>query len=59
MGELLIALGRYPRFRRKALAAMTKHPEVFAKFLGLHTGAVEWQDFGMKEVIMLGWEMRR
>jgi flavin-dependent dehydrogenase len=59
MGELLIALDRYPRFRRKALAAMTKHPEVFAKFLGLHTGAVEWQDFGMKEVIMLGWEMRR
>jgi flavin-dependent dehydrogenase len=53
MGELLIALDRHPRFRRRALAAMTKHPEVFAKFLGLHTGAIDVSDFGLRDAMVL------
>jgi menaquinone-9 beta-reductase len=57
MGELLIALDRNPRFRRKALAAMTRHPEVFAKFLGLHTGAIDVSDFDVRDAMVLGWEI--
>jgi hypothetical protein len=53
MGELLIVLDVNPRFRRKALAAMTKHPEIFAKFLGLHTGAIDLGDFGLRDVLFL------
>jgi flavin-dependent dehydrogenase len=53
MGELLIVLDGNPRFRRKALAAMTKHPEIFAKFLGLHTGAIDLGDFGLRDVLFL------
>ena len=57
MGELLLAMDRNPRFRARALAAMTRHPEFFVKFLGLHTGAIDVIDFGMKDAVVLGWEL--
>jgi len=57
MGELLIAMDRSARFRAKALASMSRHPEMFAKFLGLHTGAMRVSDFGVKDAMVLGWEL--
>jgi menaquinone-9 beta-reductase len=57
MGELLMTMDRNPRFRRRAMAAMSRHPEMFAKFLGLHTGAIRVSDFGVKNAMVLGWEL--
>jgi menaquinone-9 beta-reductase len=57
MGELLLAMDRNPRFRARAMAAMSRHPEMFAKFLGLHTGAIGVTEFGVKNAMVLGWEL--
>lgn len=57
MGELLLAMDRNPRFRTRAMTAMMRHPEMFAKFLGLHTGAIGVTEFGVKNAMVLGWEL--
>jgi hypothetical protein len=30
---------------------------MFAKFLGFHTGATRVSDFGVKDAMVLGWEL--
>ena len=57
MGELLLSMDRNPRFRARALSAMTRRPDLFAKFLGMHTGAIGVTDFGVKDAVVLGWEL--
>lgn len=57
MGELLLALDRHPRFRERALSALARHPETFGKFVGLHTGAIQVAEFGIKDAMVLGWEL--
>ncbi len=40
MARLLLTLGDYPAARRIAMRAMAAHPEIFAKLLSIHVGAL-------------------
>ena len=39
MGRLLLLLDRQPRVRQRAMHALAKHPDLFARLLAVHVGA--------------------
>jgi flavin-dependent dehydrogenase len=55
MGELLLTLDGRPRFRGRAMAALAKRPELFARMLGVHAGEISLREFGVASVVALGW----
>jgi len=44
MSSLLLSLDRWPRFRRRVLTAFAEKPELFARMLATHVGAVRLTD---------------
>jgi flavin-dependent dehydrogenase len=57
MAKLMLSLDRFPRLRRRVLRAMASDPEIFAKMLAMHVGAISPGDFLMHGMLPLGRQM--
>jgi flavin-dependent dehydrogenase len=56
MAELMLAFDRSPSLRHRALRAMSGDPDIFARMLAMHVGALAPRDFAIGGVT-LGWRM--
>ncbi len=57
MGALMLSMDSRPAFRRRAFRALEAHPEIFARMLAIHTGAVSPVNFGVRNGLSLGWHL--
>jgi len=57
MSTLMLAMDKYPHFRRRVFRALASEPEYFRRLLALHTGAVSPLSFGLRETVSLRWHL--
>lgn len=55
MARLMLRMDRHPRFRRRALRALAAEPQLFARLLAIHIGAMLPGQFGVRGTLSLGW----
>jgi flavin-dependent dehydrogenase len=56
MGDLMLALDRFPALRRRTIRAMARNPRLFARMLAMHVGELSAFDC-VANGLSLGWEM--
>lgn len=54
MANLMLSLDRWPWLRRRALHALAAEPQIFAKQLAMHVGALSPVDFARNGMLPLG-----
>ncbi len=54
MASLMLALEKNTRFRRRALASLAKHPDIFASLLSIHVGESGFLDLCSPRLLNLG-----
>jgi flavin-dependent dehydrogenase len=59
MSRLMLVMDKNAWVRRKALRLFENMPELFAKLLSVHTGAVPLSSLGSGEIIELAWKLLR
>jgi menaquinone-9 beta-reductase len=57
MAALMLSMDGRPAFRRRLFRAFEAHPEIFARMLAIHTGAVSPVNFGVRNGWSLGWHL--
>ena len=57
MASLMLSMDGRPAFRTRLFRAFEAHPEIFARMLAVHTGAVSPADFGVRNGWSLGWHL--
>jgi flavin-dependent dehydrogenase len=57
MARLMLTMDRWPSFRRRALPALARMPEVFAEFLALHVGHAPRARVLVPGGLKLGWQV--
>ncbi len=57
--ELLLAVERRPRLRRRTLAALAADPTLFSRLLALHAGQLSAAAFGVSGTFRLAWGLAR
>lgn len=58
MADFMLTMDRWPPVRRRALASLASHPELFAGLLSMHVGMSRKADFAAN-CLALGWQMLR
>lgn len=56
MADLMLAMDRWPRLRKRAFPALAAHPDLFAGLLAMHVGEARTAEFAIN-CITLGWRM--
>jgi flavin-dependent dehydrogenase len=57
MGRLLLSLDERQRFRARVLGALERQHEAFERMLAIHIGASAVHQFGLGQVLRLGWNL--
>ena len=57
MATLMLSMDRHAAFRRRVFRAFEAQPEIFARMLAVHTGALRPINFGLGNTFSLGWHL--
>jgi flavin-dependent dehydrogenase len=57
MSRSMLLMDQYQWIRSRALQALSQHPELFQKLLAVHVSEIARSDFGVSDLLNLGWEM--
>lgn len=57
MAALMLTMDGHPAFRRRVFRAFGAQPEIFARMLAIHTGALAPVNFGLENSLALGWHL--
>ncbi len=57
MAALMLSMDGHPRLRKRVFAAFEAQPEIFARTLAIHTGAISPVSFGARNTLLLGWRL--
>jgi len=55
--ELMLAIERRPRLRRRAIAALAAEPALFSRLLGIHARALPPRRLGLDGALRLAWRL--
>jgi hypothetical protein len=55
--RLLLAMDEHPQLRRRVFRAFSSEPNLFARLLAIHTGALSPSEFGARGTLSLGWRL--
>jgi len=57
IAALMLSMDSHPVLRKRAFCAFEAQPEIFARMLAIHTGAIPPVNFGVSNTLSLGWHL--